>query len=152
MGNLRPTVCDREVRGDPRGEFELFVDRARYRTEARRDPEYGCQASRTSYSRSNSGLRWDRPSFDQTDRHPVACVSIRDAIAYTRWLPQETSNSYRLPSAAEWQYAYRAGSPEAMLHRGGRRFFGHLSTPMSTIASVVMVLPWQLGDFPGSVQ
>ena len=98
-----------------RGEFELFVDRARYRTEARRDPEYGCYAvSETPTRRRNSSFRWDRPGFDQTNRHPVTCVSVRDALAYARWLSQETGQSYRLPSAAEWQYAARAGGVEAM--------------------------------------
>ena len=99
-----------------RGEFERFVDRTRYRTEARRDPGYGCNAPSTSYSQRNSGLRWNRPGFDQTDRHPVTCVSIRDAVAYARWLSQETGQSYRLPSNAEWQYAERAGSPAAMIY------------------------------------
>ena len=97
-----------------RVDFELFVDRARYRTEARRD--YGCEGTRTRRSQRNSGLRWNRPGFDQTDRHPVTCVSIRDAIAYADWLSQETGQSYRLPSAAEWQYAARAGSGEAQLY------------------------------------
>ena len=97
-----------------RGDFEHFVDRARYRTEARRDPEYGCRAY--SKDRRNSSFRWNRPGFDQTDRHPVTCVSIRDAMAYARWLSEETGHTYRLPSAAEWQYATRAGSPQAMLY------------------------------------
>ena len=100
-----------------RGDFELFVDRARYRTEARRDPEYGCSALfQTRSDRRNSSFRWDRPGFDQTDRHPVTCVSIGDAMAYALWLSQDTGHSYRLPGAAEWQYAARAGSPEAMLY------------------------------------
>ena len=37
-------------------------------------------------------------------------------MAYTRWLSQETGHAYRLPSAAEWQYAARAGSAEAQLY------------------------------------
>ena len=99
-----------------RGDFGIFVDRARYRTEARRDPGYGCNVvGQARRSRRNS-FRWNRPGFDQTDRHPVTCVSVRDAIAYARWLSQETGHRYRLPGAAEWQYAERAGSPAAMLH------------------------------------
>ena len=99
-----------------RGEFDTFVDRARYRTEARRDPGYGCRGVDTETRRRNSSLRWNRPGFDQTARHPVTCVSVRDAMAYARWLSQETGHSYRLPSAAEWQYAARAGSEEAQLY------------------------------------
>ena len=80
-----------------RGEFELFVDRARYRTEARRDPEYGCDTLRTHGSEGrfsqNTSRRWNRPGIDQTDRHPVTCVSVRDAVAYARWLSQETGHS-----------------------------------------------------------
>lgn len=99
-----------------RGEFALFVERPRYRTEARRDPKYGCLALRqTPDDRRNSSFRWNRPGFDQTDDNPVTCVSIRDAMAYARWLSQETGQRYRLPGAAEWQYAARAGSPVAML-------------------------------------
>ena len=101
------------------GDFARFVDRARYRTEARRDPEYGCRHEDTTREERtrNSGRRWNRPGFDQTDRHPVTCVSIRDAMAYARWLSQETGHRYRLPGAAEWEYAWRAGSPRAMLYR-----------------------------------
>ena len=47
----------------------------------------------------------------------MTCVSVRDAMVYARWLSQETGHSYRLPGAAEWQYAERAGSPTAMLYR-----------------------------------
>ena len=99
-----------------RSDFALFVDRARYRTEARRDPDYGCEPDRIRVDRRNSSIRWDRPGFNQTERHPVTCVSVRDAIAYARWLSHETGHRYRLPGAAEWQYAARAGSPEAMLY------------------------------------
>ena len=101
-----------------RGDFERFVDQARYRTEARRDPGYGCSAPSNNRDQRNTGRRWNRPGFDQTARHPVVCVSIRDAIAYARWLSQETGHKYRLPSASEWQYAARAGSPAAMLYIG----------------------------------
>ena len=98
-----------------RGEFERFVERSRYRTEAGRSPKYGCDSRTTKYRRKDSSLRWNRPGFDQTDAHPVTCVSIRDAMEYAKWLSHETGHSYRVPSAAEWQYAARAGSSEAMV-------------------------------------
>ncbi len=113
-----------------RAEFEIFADRARYRTEARRDPEYGCRAPRQTGARQrNSSFRWDRPGFDQTDRHPVTCVSIGDAMAYARWLSQETGQRYRLPGAAEWQYAARAGSVEAMYYIPLPRDFENRENP-----------------------
>jgi formylglycine-generating enzyme required for sulfatase activity len=56
---------------------------------------------------------WDLPGFSQTEMHPVTCVSWHDAVAYTQWLSVKTGHAYRLPSAAEWEYAARAGSDAA---------------------------------------
>lgn len=45
---------------------------------------------------------WQRPGFEQSDLHPVVCVSWHDAEAYARWLSARTGHRYRLPSLAEW--------------------------------------------------
>jgi formylglycine-generating enzyme required for sulfatase activity len=60
---------------------------------------------------------WRNPGFEQTDQHPVVCVSHQDAEAYAAWLSRSTGRHYRLPSEAEWEYAAR-------VEMGTARFWG----------------------------
>ena len=53
---------------------------------------------------------WRNPGYPQRSTHPVVCVSIRDAEAYTTWLSKRTGRNYRLPSSVEFEYFNRAGS------------------------------------------
>ncbi len=120
MGEHGPFAISRyEV---TRAEFGRFVKATRYNTEAERKPKYGCQAPETSYYRKKSGLTWKRPGYGQTDKHPVVCVSVGDAMAYAEWLSKETGSSHRLPSAAEWQYAacLQRGAPRRQARAGSK--------------------------------
>lgn len=95
-----------------RGEFARFVKATRYRTDAESKPRFGCDGLDQSWARRTSGHSWRRPAhLDQTDQHPVVCVSARDAEEYGKWLSSETGKVYRLPYEMEWIYAYYAGSP-----------------------------------------
>lgn len=40
-------------------------------------------------------------------KHPVVLVSHNDAQAFARWLSQKTGQSWRLPTALEWEKAVR---------------------------------------------
>ena len=90
-----------------RGEFARFV------RETNRAMDNGCSVWDRNQRNWVGGYNWRNPGFEQTDRHPVVCVSWVDAQAYVGWLSQETGQRYRLLSESEWEYVARAGTRAA---------------------------------------
>jgi formylglycine-generating enzyme len=102
------------------GQFRKFVEEEAYSTEGERnrkgsfglDLKTGMVEPRPEYTWL-SWLKKDpkRPvDFEQTDDHPVVCVSWEDARNFCRWLSGKEGIDYRLPTEAEWEYACRAGT------------------------------------------
>ena len=92
-------------------------------------------------------------------RRPVIWVTGADAVAYTRWLSQQTGERYRLPSEAEWEYAARAGTETAYswgneighnranCYRCGSQWDREMTAPVGSFRPNV----WGLHDMHGNV-
>jgi formylglycine-generating enzyme required for sulfatase activity len=95
------------------GQFRQFVDVTGYKTDAERNKhnKSGCYINKDWKKHEYvKGYSWSNPSFNQTDNHPVVCVSYWDGEAFVKWLNKNTGQVFSLPSEAQWEYAARGGS------------------------------------------
>lgn len=59
-------------------------------------------------------LHWENGWIPQgTENRPVIFVNRADVAAYLAWRTKKEGRVYRLPTAAEFEYAARAGAPDA---------------------------------------
>ena len=84
---------------------------AQFATEYPRDRQ-GCDSYDGEW-RNQTTLSWRNATRQQNASYPVTCVSWQDAADYAAWLSLRTGETYRLPSASEWEYLARAGVAES---------------------------------------
>jgi len=98
------------------GEFREFVEDVEYITDAEK---YGGAFVYNNFEwKKEKDAYWDNPYFDQSNQHPVVCITWNDADAYCHWLSEKRGEEYRLPTEAEWEFVCRAGS-------SGEWYFGN---------------------------
>ena len=91
-----------------RGEFATWWRAAGQRQFAGKEPS--CR-DRESIFRSSRKRDWKSADINQTDQHPVVCVSFGQARAYAAWIAERSGKRYRLPTPAEWEQVARSAPP-----------------------------------------
>lgn len=107
-------------------EFRRFVKETNYKTDAEKGG--GSMVLRGKIFKPDTGANWKNPGFFQKDNEPVTCLSWYDAVEYCNYMSRKMgltpcytrkgnsvtfdikANGYRLPTAAEWEYAARGGA------------------------------------------
>jgi formylglycine-generating enzyme required for sulfatase activity len=160
-----------------RGQFAAFAEATGYQTPGEAWTFEPDEQGKWDYE-LRQGRSWRNPGFEQTDDHPVVCVSHDDATAYLKWLAGITGHAYRLPSETEWEYAARAGATTARFWGDSRvdatryakvadrtlaarmnatfdpeRFFdGESDHPFTAPVGFVLANPFGLSDMLGNVR
>jgi toxoflavin biosynthesis protein ToxD len=89
-------------------EYQEFIQATNYPAPGITEAEYQQQGFLVhSFSQVQKFL-WHQGTYPQNKaRHPVVLISYHDALAYGDWKGKQTGDTYRSPTAAEWEKAAR---------------------------------------------
>lgn len=89
-------------------EYQEFTQATNHRTPGISEADYQKQGFLVHpYSKAREFL-WSNSTYPaDTAKHPVVLISYEDALAYARWKGESTGQTYRLPTASEWEKAAR---------------------------------------------
>lgn len=93
------------------GTYDITVDEYTIFVKETAISSVGCYIWRDNAWVEDGTKSWRAPGFRQSGRDPVVCVNWEDTQAYVSWLNRRVhSDTYRLPSWNEAEYAARAGA------------------------------------------
>jgi formylglycine-generating enzyme required for sulfatase activity len=105
------------------GQFQAFVKATDFVTETERLGGAVVWNSAQATHKRDPEMNWRNPGHQQTNNHPVVCVTWNDAQAFCQWLAAKERRACTLPTEAQWEYACRAGTNTAYS-------FGDLEHPL----------------------
>jgi formylglycine-generating enzyme required for sulfatase activity len=124
--------------------------------------EFGAFAEETSFEsravcdvgKRRGHFGWQRPGFEQDERHPVVCLTSADVRLYLAWLSRKSGRQYRLPVEIEWEHAARAGT-DTPYSMGTTVSRSQANTGRSrdgtTVGGLFATNRWGLSDLVGNV-
>jgi|GEM_PF-552960 len=130
-------------------QFRALVEATGYKTDAEK-AGWASVCPLPGLHSHQRGLDWRRPGFTSTDDHPAVVISRSDAMAFCRWLSEQTGRTVRLPTEAEWEYAARAGRDDDSAEGAGDAAWYEENASGAQPVGAKKANAWGLHDIQGN--